>query len=176
MWFREFTEYLAETLSTEACVENPSMFRIDTPHGSVVFLTHVDDMLFAGRPLALDDVLSALNDKYTLHVDRIHEEGDELTFLKRVHRLLAGGRLGIQAHPKHIERLEQMLCISHVRPRKTPVPVGALPTDVVTDSLNEEEAHVFRSAVGVMLYLSHDICEAQYGSTCLAPPKELKSF
>ena len=134
-----------------------------TPHGAVVFLMHVDDMLFTGRPLALDDVLSALSDKYTLHVDRIHEEGDELTFLKRAHRL-EGGKLGIQAHPKHIERLEQM----HVRPRKTPVPVGALPTDVVADSLSEEEAHVFRSAVGVMLYLTHGICEAQYGIRLLA--------
>ena len=53
VWFREFTEYLAETLSTEACVENPSMFRIDTPHGSVVFLMRVDDMFFCWKTFSV---------------------------------------------------------------------------------------------------------------------------
>ncbi|CAJ1442666.1 unnamed protein product, partial [Effrenium voratum] len=88
-----------------------------------------------------------------------------------------------KAHPKHVQKMLDMLKLHNVRPRKTPLPVGSLPCDEETPQLVWQEAMVFRQCVGILLYLSGDIIEAQFGirllsqkmsSPCVGDMKTLK--
>ena len=58
--------------------------------------------------------------------------------------------------------------MENCKARKTPAPVGSLPTDVMKEPLDGELVHLYRSAVGVLLYMAHDVFEAQYCIRLLA--------
>ena len=82
-----------------------------------------------------------------------------------------------------MQKMLDVLKLQNVRPRKTPLPVGNLPCDEETPPLPWEEAMIFRQRVGVLLYLSGDIIEAQFGirlltqkmsSPCIRDMKTLK--
>jgi hypothetical protein len=52
----------------------------------------------------------------------LEKPGDELTFLKRRHMLLSERELAIQSHPKHLEKLFEMMKINRgLKPKKVPV-------------------------------------------------------
>ena len=167
-WWTEFTEYITACAPVESCVENPSLFNVVYADGFASFLMHVDDFLFAGHPWILQRIADKVQERYEVTVEWVRNVGDELTFLKRTHVLMNNNRLGIRPHSKHIEQLELMLGVETCKPRKTPAPVGNLPTDSMTQALDGESAHIYRSAVGVLLYMSHDVFEAQYCIRLLA--------
>ena len=180
-WYEDLSTYVTERLETSTVAEAPTFFR--SPSGDLIFNVHVDDILMAGSPEAVDNMLAVLGKKYELNVEFLRHEGDEISFLKRKHVLLPGNRLGIEAHPKHVQKMLDMLKLQNVRPRKTPLPVGNLPCDEETPPLPWEEAMIFRQCVGILLYLSGDIIEAQFGirllsqkmsSPCIGDMKTLK--
>lgn len=65
--------------------------------------------------------MPALKAHYKISSDVMSEEGDELTFLKRRHVLLSPNELAIQSHPKHLEKLFELLKIGRgLRPNSAP--------------------------------------------------------
>ena len=156
-WYEDLSTYVTQRLGTSTVAEAPTFFR--SPSGDLIFNVHVDDLLMAGSPEAVDNMLAVLGKKYELNVEFLRHEGDEISFLKRKHVLLPGNRLGIEAHPKHVQKMLDMLKLHNVRPRKTPLPVGSLPCDEETPQLVGQEAMVFRQCVGILLYLSGDIID-----------------
>ena len=180
-WYEDLSTYVTQRLETSAVAEAPTFFR--SLSGDLIFNVHVDDLLMAGSPEAVDNMLAVLGKKYELNVEFRRHEGDDISFLKRKPVLLPGNRLGIEAHPKHVQKMLDMLKLHNVRPRKTPLPVGSLPCDEETPPLAWKEAMVFRQCVGILLYLSGDIIEAQFGirllsqkmsSPCVGDMKTLK--
>ncbi|CAE7452725.1 unnamed protein product [Symbiodinium natans] len=59
-------------------------------------LMHVDDLLATAHGDTLEHVVAKLSERYTIAVQWIKDIGDELTFLKRVHRLISDTELEIQ--------------------------------------------------------------------------------
>ncbi len=73
----------------------------------------------------------------------IREEGDEISFLKRTHRLINNDRLTISTHHKHVE---QLMHLTGVKPTSRPKKVPGHPLldeKDDTEALNLEEASHF---------------------------------
>ena len=84
--------------------------------------------------------------------------GDVIVFLKRSHELVSDDLLLIRPHPKHVQRLCQLLKIGSRKPKAAPMPLN-IPEDGA--SLEAEDAATFRAAVGALLYLAPDVIPAQ---------------
>ena len=111
----------------------------------------------------------------------LQDVGDELTFLKRTHRLLADGRLAIAPHPGRIEQLMKLTGIKATsKPKRVP---GHAAIDEADNSekLDDVEASEYRSCVGILLYLAIDLPSAQHAIRHLStgmssPTKQLKDI
>ena len=162
-WFGDFSSYLNEHCHTEQMPQMTSILRFPAKHGAG--LLHVDDLLAAGVTSVLEDCCAQLCKKYTISVQWIRDVNDQLMFLKKRHILISDGELCIQVHGKHLERLLDMTGLSKAKVRawQSPMPTGTLPTETNDDpELPPAEASVFRSCVGILLYLQADIPEAQF--------------
>eukprot|EP00439_Symbiodinium_sp_Y106_P068759 s1721_g11.t1 len=168
-WFGDFSSYLNERCHTEQMPQMTSILRFPAKQGAG--LLHVDDLLAAGVTSVLEDCCAQLCKKYTISVQWIRGVNDQLMFLKKRHILISDGELCIQVHGKHLERLLDLTGLSKakVRARQSPMPTGTLPTETNDDpELPPAEASVFRSCVGILLYLQADIPEAQFCMRYLA--------
>ena len=168
-WFNDFSGYLRDSCSTEQMPQMPSVLKFPQQQGGA--LLHVDDMLAAGVKSVLEDCCSQLRKKYKISVQWVNEVNDELTFLKKRHLLISDGELCIQVHGKHLDRLLELTCLdkAKLRSRQAPMPTGTLPTESENDPLlSDAEASVYRSCVGILLYLQADMTAAQYAIRHLA--------
>ena len=135
IWFDSFTGYLESRTKASSCGEIPAFYRIqdiDGTPGFMVLLIHVDDVLYAGSKQHCDAFERIVQEQYDVSIERLHEVGDQITFLKRQHILWHDNVLLLQPPLKHFSKLIEIVgCdIAVHRPRKTPLPVGKLPTEV----------------------------------------------
>ena len=167
MWHESFSAFLREDLKIEECEPYPCLLRTELSANAekpaCLLLLHVDDVLCLSQRNYLETVLlPALKARYKISSDVMSEEGDELTFLKRRHVLLSPNELAIQSHPKHLEKLFELLKIGRgLRPKKTPVH-PLLDEDDKSELLDAEQASIYRSCIGILLYISSDYIECQY--------------
>ena len=160
MWREAFSGFLSSELQINDFPAYPSLLR--SPNGECLMLLH-DDVLCLSTQKYLDDVLlPALNSKYKISCEIVSKENDELTFLKRKHTLISEDEMAIQSHPKHLERLFDLLCINRrLKPKKTPGHPMLDEPDTTT-KLSAGDASVYRSCIGILLYISSDYVECQY--------------
>ena len=118
----------------------------------------VDDVLCLSKRSYLEGtLLPALKLRYKISHEMMSGEGDELTFLKRHHMLVNEFELAIQSHPKHLEKLFELLKIGRgLELQKTPVH-PMLDEDDNGEPLDSFEASVYRSCIGILLYVSSDL-------------------
>ena len=113
-------------------------------------------------------LVPALRAKYKISLDVVCKEGDELTFLKTKHVMVSPGQLAIQSHPKHLEKLFELLKIKRgLMPKKTP---GHSLLDEPDNSKEVEAqyAKVYWSCIGILLYIASDYVERQYSIRALS--------
>ena len=167
MWHESFSSFLREDLKIVECAAYPCLLRSETTenHGrpACLLLLHVDDVLCLCRRSYLESVLlPALKARYKISHQMMAVEGDELTFLKRRHMLMNEFELAIQSHPKHLEKLFELLKIGRgLKPKKTPVH-PMLDEDDKTEMLDNQQASIYRSCIGILLYVTSDFVECQY--------------
>ena len=78
-----------------------------------MLLLHVDDVLCLSKRSYLEStLLPALNARCKISHEMMSGQGDELTFLKCRHMLVNEFEPAIQSHPKHLEKLFELLKIS----------------------------------------------------------------
>ncbi len=87
---------------------------------------------------------------------------DELEFLKRKHRLVAAGQKAIFPHSKHFEKLFELVGDKKTWSPKHVPGHGMINEFDETIELDAAKATKFRSGVGVLLYLAHDLIECQF--------------
>ena len=176
LWHKDLVKFLAETnLKMSENEAYPSMLR--SAKGDCIMLIHIDDLLIVGsRKTILDDLIPALQAKYTVSVEIMSGPGDEVTFLKRTHQLLDNGRMVIRIHPKHLEQLCKLLHLSKRLQNKRSPGHSEIETPDNTEELKPAEASIYRSCVGILLYLSPDLPQCQYVirylSTCSSKPTQ----
>ena len=70
---------------------------------------HVDDLLLVGsRSFIAKQVVPALLEKYKVSIETLQKPGEELVFLKRLHRLIAPGQMTIFPHSMHFDKLFEL--------------------------------------------------------------------
>ena len=160
-WYEDITHVLCAELEMIQCEPYPNL--LANKDRSCLILLHVDDMLVTGeKQFVTSKLLSVLQRHYKVSSNFIQDVGDEISFLKRSHRLLGGGNLVIQSHPRHIEQLMKLAGVkASSRPKKVP---GHPLIDEVDNSaaLDMAESTVFRSCVGILLYLAADLPHCQH--------------
>ena len=167
MWHESFSSFLREDLRIVECAAYPFLLRTETTEDNgrpaCLLLLHVDDVLCLCKRSYLESVLlPALKARYKISHEMMAVEGDELTFLKRRHMLMNDFELAIQSHPKHLEKLFELLKIGRgLRPKKTPVH-PMLDEDDKTELLDNQQASIYRSCIGILLYVTSDFVECQY--------------
>ena len=170
-WYEDLTSVLCAELQMKQCEEYPNLLCNDDRTRMV--LLHVDDMLVCGKQdYVLDKFVSTLQKHYKISASYLQDVGDELTFLKRTHRLLADGRLAIAPHPRHIEQLMKLTGIKAAsKPKRVPGHAA----------IDDVEASEYRSGVGILLYLAIDLPHAQHAIRHLStgmssPTRQLKDI
>ena len=93
-WYEDITHVLCNELEMVQCEPYPNL--LANKDRSYFILLHVDDMLVTGdKQFVTNKLLGILKKHYKVSSNFIQEIGDEITFLKRSHRLLGGGKLVI---------------------------------------------------------------------------------
>ena len=98
----------------------------------------------------------------TVSIEIMSGPGDEVTFLKKTHQLLSDGRIIIRIHPKHLDQLCKLLHLSKRLQNKRSPGHSEIETPDTTEELNQHDASVYRSCIGILLYLSPDLPQCQY--------------
>ena len=167
MWHDAFSSFLRDELKITPCDAYPCLLRAE--NSECVLLLHVDDVLCLVKENYLNNTLvPALRAKYKISLDVVCNEGDELTFLKREHVMVSPNELAIQSHPKHLEKLFELLKIKRsLMPKKAPGhPLLDEPDN--SKELDAQNAKIYRSCIGILLYISSDYIECQYSIRALS--------
>ena len=167
MWHESFSRFLQTELKIYECEPYPCLLR--SPNAECALLLHVDDVFCLAHHEYLRNVLEpALRKRYKISLEVLEKPGDELTFLKRRHMLLSERELAIQSHPKHLEKLFEMMKINRgLKPKQVPVH-QLLDEPDETEELAPDKAKTFRSCIGILLYIASDFVECQYAIRGLA--------
>ena len=126
------------------------------------------DVYGSGLHERLKQITDAVSSKYKCSVKWLVEPGDCISFLKRSYELVVDGEeqlLVIRPHPRHVERLVLMLSLASRKCKPTPMPSSLHPDH---EPLSSEDAWLFRSATGILLYLGPDTSESQNAIRLLA--------
>ena len=160
-WYESITELLCSELDMRQCKSYPNL--LSTPDHSCLILLHVDDMLICGKDTFIDGKLVPMLEKHhRISSAFIRQVGDEISFLKRTHRLVSPDKLTISTHPRHIE---QLMKLTGVKPTSRPKKVPGHPLmDEFdeTEELDALESSEYRSCVGILLYLASDLPHCQH--------------
>eukprot|EP00435_Cladocopium_sp_Y103_P010280 s4269_g2.t1 len=162
LWYRDLAGCLKEcSLKMSELQAYPSLLK--SQDGSCFLLVHVDDLLVVGsRKSVFEDLVPELRKKYNIAIEAMSKGGDEISFLKRTHCLMDDGRLLIKCHQKHLGQLCKLLHMSpKLHCKKTPGH-SEIENPDNTNEPSGEDASIYRSCVGILLYLSGDLPQCQY--------------
>ena len=163
-WYNDFTNEMKAAVGVELLPESPALFRLPASAGGGY--VHVDDMLCGGVTTVLERLEQHLASKFKISSEWLKEVGDEVSFLKRRHLLVSPELLVIEPNVKYIDKLLEVTGLSrgNHRSKGTPFPTGTLATEQANDKpLDSATATRFRSAVGILMYMSSDLIACQYG-------------
>ena len=161
LWYKSLTNFLAEHLQMQPLPLYPCLLK--SPDSKCLMLLHVDDILVVcGKDYLEDSLLKALSGKYKVSAEVMQFLGDSVTFLKRRLVLEAFDKMIIYPHPKHFTRLFELVGVKKTwKPKNIPAHSQILEC-FETAELGSDRASTFRSAVGILLYLSCDMVECQW--------------
>ena len=174
LWHKDLVKFLeGSSLKMAENEAYPSMLR--SAKGDCLMLVHIDDILIVGsRKTVLEELIPSMQAKYTISIEIMSGPGDEVTFLKKTHQLMSDGRMIIRIHPKHLDQLCKLLHLSKRLQNKRSPGHSEIETPDTTEELNQHDASVYRSCIGILLYLSPDLPQCQYVirylSTCASRP------
>ena len=174
-----WSEYCATLLQEEGYEKssaNPALFRLIKNDTVVsVCIVHVDDLQVAGKYRDVAPILKNLSKKVKLQVegpfltDEDYRSGyskSSVRFLKRKYSF-EDGRLFVRPDSKYVTKLLENLGLEKRKEKNTPSPSNVAEVDN-SPELNEEEASVYRSCVGILLYVGQDRPDVQFAVRSLA--------
>ena len=148
------------------------MFKVPEEDGGGALLMHVDDVLFVlDEKYLLHKFLRAIRETFKAAMEYAPRTGGSFSFLKRLHVLEAGySQLHIFAENKHIKQAYDLYARHSKPPRvhATPAASHVFSSKDTSDPLESSLIPIFRSILGAMLYISHERCDIQFTTKCLA--------
>ena len=161
LWYQALTSFLAEHLRMESFPLYPCLLK--SPDCQCLMLLHVDDILVVCSQSFLDnELLKVLKTKYKVSAEAIRDVGDSITFLKRKIVLENQLKLVMYPHPKHLDKLFELMGVKKTwKPKHTPAHAQVLEV-MESPELGAQQSSTYRSAVGILLYLSCDMVQCQW--------------
>ena len=168
LWHRDLVKFVGEsTLGMEEFEAYPSILR--SKLGDCLLMIHVDDLLVVGsRKAVTEQLIPHMQSRYEVSIEIMSNVGDELTFLKRTHQLLESGRMVVKIHGKHLDQLCKLLQLSKRLQNKKSPGHSEIEIPDKTEELSAHDGSIYRSCVGILLYLSPDLPQCQYVIRCLS--------
>ena len=174
-WFDHFSAFLISKLAKldlYPCLEQPALFKIPEADGGGALLMHVDDVVFAlDEKYLLQKFMPAIRETFKASMAYAPRTGGLFSFLKRLHVLEAGySQLHIYAENKHIKQAYDLYS-QHSKPPRvhaTPAASHVFSSKDTSEPLEPFLIPIFRSILGAMLYISHERCDVQFTTKCLA--------
>ena len=169
-WYDHCSKVLIDELTAEACLEQPSIFRLQD-HGAL--LLHVDDVLFAlDEEFVQGDFQEKLNKRYKFTLDYApRRTGGSFEFLKKVFEIDPDyEKMTIHPGTKHIRHAHERYTKLNGKPPRlynTPSNAQTFAEDH-TELLDAQQSEAFRSMVGALLYVSLDRGDVQFSVKQLA--------
>ena len=161
LWYKAITKFLKGRLDLEEHAPYPCVLK--SKDNSCVVMIHVDDLLIAGRKsFVMGKFSEELRKFYDISMQCIEKPGDEITFLKRVHVLQPDGRLTLQTHHKHVMQLCSLLGMNMRTQNKKSPGHSDIDMEDTTEELTAEKSTVFRTCVGILMYLANDLPHCQH--------------
>ena len=140
--------------------------------GGGALLMHVDDVLFVlDEKYLLHKFMPAIRETFKAAMEYAPRTAGSFSFLKRLHVLEAGySQLHIFAENKHIKETYDLYARHSKPPRvhATRAASRVLSSKDTSDPLEPSLIPIFRSILGAMLYISHERCDIQFTTKCLA--------
>ena len=169
-WYDHCSKVLIDEFQAVACLEQPSIFRLQG-HGAL--LLHVDDVLFAlDEEFVKVELQEKLNKHYKFTLDYApRRTGGSFEFLKKVFEIDPDyEKMTIHPETKHIRHAhEQYTKLNGKPPRLYNTPSNAQTfAEDHTELLDAKKSEAFRSMVGALLYVSLDRGDVQYSVKQLA--------
>ena len=171
-WFDHFSSFLITKLNLSPCLEQPALFKVPAEDGGGALLMHVDDVLFVlDEKYLLNKFMPAIRETFKAAMEYAPRTGGSFSFLKRLHVVEAGySQLQIYAENKHINQAYELYA-KHSKPPRvhaTPAASHVFSSKDASDPLESSLIPIFRSILGAMLYISHERCDIQFTTKCLA--------
>ena len=162
LWHRDLVKFVGESsLGMEEFEAYPSILR--SKLGYCLLMIHVDDLLVGGSGKAVaEELIPHMQSRYEVSIEIMSNAGDELTFLKCTHQLLESGRMVVKIHGKHLDQLCKLLQLSKRLQNKKSPGHSEIEFPDKSEELSAHDGSVYRSCVGILLYLSPDLPQCQY--------------
>ena len=174
-----WSDFLAEMLEKYGmtrCISSPTLFRkmIDAMV-VMVLVVHVDDLQIAGEQEESNKLISDLSKE-----TKLQKEGPFLTreerergyssrsmrFLKRKF-VYKDEKLFVYPDKKYFSKLCEIVKVQNRKSKNTPAPTEVQHEDR-SEELDAKEQSLYRSAVGLLLYVAHDRPDIQFAVRSLA--------
>ena len=154
-WYEFLREYLEKELSFTFDVVNPCLGKQGAGSNLVCVLVHVDDVMFTGRQIPVENFVKKLRDKFDVEVSMIKEHNEEFSFLKRKYTYVPEGLLVRpgQYATKMIKAFEDKY--GPVRKQRLPATAEIQDADG-SNVAPQEDAAIYRSIVGMGIYLAQE--------------------
>ena len=171
-WYEHFSNLCIDA-GMEPYLGCPTIMKLSNQVRKVFLSVHVDDILFIGKPEDVTWFANTAGSSLTMKVDGPHEQGSGkmLHYLKKKITLFPEGVL-IQPNNTYIPKLISLLKISGRRGRGLPYHSTLEAYNAELENENErlegEQAATFRSALGLILYISQDRPDIQFSTKTLA--------
>ena len=171
-WNEYFTE-LCTAVGFEPYPGCPTIMRFLDGARRIYLSVHVDDILLICKPADVEWFSQTAGKKLTMKIDGPHlqGEGGVLYYLKKKITLLQEGVL-IQPNGPYIPKLISVLKISGRRKKGLPyhstLESYNADLEIEGEKLTGEAANLFRSALGLILYIAQDRPDVQFSTKVLA--------
>ena len=162
-WHQHIMKFLRDRKPLQVCPECPAVFLLDSNPA----LGHVDDFVLVARTMWIKQVcLPLLQSEFQISYQIATREGDSFKFLKRLHVITETGII-VQPNGDYASKLSEILDVPKEKGAKTPCTKELMMVDSSAE-LAPNKASKYRSAVGVMLYLSQDRVDIAFAVRILA--------
>ena len=169
-WYLHLRDFLEKSMGFEFCPEQPCLART----GDATILIHVDDILYVGTENFWNKVfLKEMKSKFTVSHDQLKGPGSSIKFLRRS---MVETEDGLVLMPgttieKVVNTFETAFGVA--RMQKVPSDAGIQLPDS-SPRLNERDSSMFRSIIGLCLYVGRERPDLMYTikelASCMSCP------
>ena len=149
-----------EKLGIMRCAAAPYFFW--DPVSDVCLEAHMDDFYMTGPTKEVEAVIAKLALVMKIKVEGPFGPGDSWSHLRRKRTWTSAGIM-IMSDPRHVEKPVQLLDLGARNSKPVPVTKENLTETTANDKeLNAQEAGIYRSGVGIVLYIAPDRADIQF--------------